>query len=83
MEIRVYALVVLGNPEVTFRGEREDATFCLSIYCVLVLYGVAVLELYVFKFLCLPYFWWYFIKTGSFPILNLCSYDVKFLGKQS
>ena len=44
MEIRVYALVVLGNSEDTFHGESEDVIFCPSVYCVLVLYGVAVLE---------------------------------------
>ena len=44
MEIRVYALVVLGNSEDTFHGEREDVTFCPSVYFVLVLYSVAVLE---------------------------------------
>ena len=39
-----YTSVVLCNSEVTFLGEKEDAAFCLSFYCVLVIYGVAVSE---------------------------------------
>ena len=32
-----YALVVLDDFEVTFLREGEDATFCPSLYCVLVI----------------------------------------------
>ena len=58
-----YTLVVLGYPEVTLLGEREDTSFCPSVYCVLVIYGFAVLEQYVVEFPCLQYFWGYFIKN--------------------
>ena len=49
--------------------EREDAPFHPSLYCVLVIYNIAVSERYLIEFLCLRYFKWYFIKISSFPIL--------------
>ena len=61
--------VVLGNSEVKFLGEREDVALYPSVYCVLIIYGVAVSEQYVVEFPCFPYFWWYFINTGSFLFL--------------
>ena len=36
--------MVLGNSEVTFLGEGEEAAFCPFLYCVLVIYRVAVSE---------------------------------------
>ena len=39
-----YTSVVLGNSEVTFLGERNDAAFCPSLYCVPVIYGIALSE---------------------------------------
>ena len=32
-----YAYVVLSNFEVNFLGKRDDATFCSSLYCVLII----------------------------------------------
>ena len=57
--------VVLGNSGVSFLGERVDAAFCPFLYCILVISEHCVVE-----FRCLPYFWWYFIKTDSFPVFN-------------
>ena len=51
---------VVGYSEVTFLGEREDASFCPSVYCVPVIYGVTVSEQYIIEFRCLSYFWGYF-----------------------
>ena len=39
-----YISVVLGNSKVTFLGKKEDAAFCPSVYCVMVIQGVAVFE---------------------------------------
>ena len=59
-----YASVVFGYSEVTLLSEREDAALCPSVNYVLVIYGVAVSELYVVEFPCLPYFWGYFIMLS-------------------
>ena len=37
-------MIVLSNSEVTFFREGEDAAFCLSLYIVLIVYSIAVLE---------------------------------------
>ena len=39
-----YTTVILDNSDVSFLKEMEDAAFCPSVYCVLIIYGVAVLE---------------------------------------
>ena len=67
-------LVVFDNSAVTFLGKWEDAALCPSVYCVLVIHGVAVSEQYVVQFLYLPYHWSYFIKTGSFSVFNFRLY---------
>ena len=77
-ESKGYTSVFLGNSEVTFLGEREDAALCPPVYRVLVIYGVAVSEQYVVEFPCFPYFWRYFINTGSFPVFNFSLYYVEF-----
>ena len=66
----IYTSVVLGNSNVKFQGEREDAAFYPSLYHILVVYGVAVSEQYVVKSLCFPYFGGYLFKTLSFPIFD-------------
>ena len=43
-----YTAGVIGYSEVIFIDEREDAAFCPFVYYVLVVYTVAVSELYVF-----------------------------------
>ena len=45
-----YALVVLSHSEVTLLEKREGTVFCLSVYCVLVTYSIAVSEQYVVEF---------------------------------
>ena len=45
-----YTSVVLGNSEVTLLEERKDAALCPSLYCFLVIYGVAVSEQQVIEF---------------------------------
>ena len=40
-----YTSVVLGNSDVALLGEKEDVAFYPFVYCVLVIYDVAVLEL--------------------------------------
>ena len=65
-----YSLVVFGNSEVIFLGKWNDVALCPSVYCVLVIHGVVVLEQLVVEFPCLPYLWWYIIKTGRFPVFD-------------
>ena len=55
-----YATVVLGN------SKRMQPFVCL--YCGQVIYSIAVLEQKVIEFPYFLYLWWYFIKTGSFPV---------------
>ena len=74
-----YTLVVFGNSKVTFLGDRNDVALCPSIYCVLVIYGVALSEQYVVRFSCFPYFWRYFIETGNFPVFNFYFSSIKIL----
>ena len=57
-------MVILANSEVTFLREREDAAFCPSVYCILIIYGLTLLEQYVVKFLYIPYIYIY-ILAGS------------------
>ena len=66
-----YALVVLGNSKVTFLKEKKDVALFPFVYCVLVIYDVAVLEQYVIEFPYFPYFWGYFIKTSSFRVFYI------------
>ena len=73
-----YTSVVLGYSEVTLLREKEDASLCPSIYYVLVIYGIRVLEQYVIEFPGLPYFWGYFIKPCCFSILKFFLYWVEF-----
>ena len=40
---------------------------------ILVIYCVAESEQYVIEFLCVPYFWWYFVEFGSFPFVIFVS----------
>ena len=70
MEVRVITMVSLGNSDITFLWERKDAAVYPFVYCVLVIYGVAVSEKYVVEFPCFLYFGWYFIKNSSFPVFN-------------
>ena len=51
-----YTSVILGYSEVTFLVERDDATLCLYVSCVVVINGLEVSEQYVVEFSCLPYF---------------------------
>ena len=62
-----------------FSWEGEDAAFCPSLYCALVIYGVTGAEQYVVEFPCFPCIWWYFIETGSFPVFNFGLYYVEFI----
>ena len=67
---KCYTSVVLVYSDVTLLKERENASFCPSVYCVLVIYGITVLEQYVIEFPGLPYFSGYFIKPSCFPVFN-------------
>ena len=42
---KVYASVFVDDSEVTFLGKEEDSVFYPSLFCVLVIYSVAVLKL--------------------------------------
>ena len=77
-EIEGHKSVIFGNSKVTFIREREDTAFSPSFNRVMVIYGVAVSEQLVVEFLRLPYFWWYFIKTGNFPVFNFLTYKLNF-----
>ena len=44
-QVRCDCDVVLGDSEVNFLREKEDAAFCLSLYCILFIYGVAISKL--------------------------------------
>ena len=54
---KAYTSVFLGYFVITLLGEREDASLCPSINCVLVIHRDAVSEQYVVEFPCCPYFW--------------------------
>ena len=65
-----YTSVVLGYSEVILLGERNNVALWPSVCYVMAIYGIAVSEQYDVEFLCLLYFWVYFIKTCCFPICN-------------
>ena len=76
--ISLKAISFLPKCFLNFLREREDASLCPSVYCVLVIYNITVSGQYVAKFPGFPYFWGYFIKPYCFPIFNFSSYWVKF-----
>ena len=51
-----YTSIDFGNSDITLLREKEGATLCPSVYCVFVIYGITVLEVYAIKFSGLPYF---------------------------
>ena len=68
-ESRGYASVILDHHKVTFLGKREDATFCSSVYYVLVIYGIAVSKQYVVKFSCSLHFCGFSSRPAVFQFL--------------
>ena len=54
--------------EVALFWEVEDASFDLSVYRILIIYGITVSEQYVVDLSGLPYFWGYFMKPCCFSI---------------
>ena len=75
-----YTAVVLGYSKVIFLGEREDAFFCPSVYCVLAIYAVILcrrfplssIVLGVFhQMLLLFYFWSFLILSRVLHVKNI------------
>ena len=65
-----YAFELFSDFEVAFNRKRDDAAFCLFLYCVLFIHSIAWSKKYVVRFSCLPYFKRYFIKSCSFSAFN-------------
>ena len=70
MDVMVIPCYFLANMRVPLLKEGEDVSLCPSVYCVLIIYCIAMSKQYVVEFPGLSYFWWYFIKLCSFSIFN-------------
>ena len=67
-----YASLVLGDSEVTFLREGEDAAFCPSLYCILFIYSITKLKKSL-NFLVFHTFGSILLRPAAFRLLSFIS----------